>query len=483
MASNDSYINWILQDDPEDNPQLPNQQSSQTFQNSAIIIPSENPPSLTIPSDLSTEDLFTYLDDQTDPNFPTHFTENPQLQQTYTSIPDTIGSYTIPVCDSASLDQYTPLPIKACEHEAKGSSSPSDEDEPTPSQWKMMTSKERRQVRNKISARNFRNRRKEYITTLENKVEQYKAENSQLKLEVRWVRTTMKRIQEENDRLRVDLILLQAGIQPGNHNPGQSNSNTNNISTPWNNTNIPLQQAPLLSSPSSNGTLIQQDALTSSDDALNQWDFFLPATNTTYLSHATFPSIDLNAILSEKDRATLSTMPPSQLFTRYPLLAPALMSIVLEHTMRMNTEEFLTSSRLLLPPPPPSPITENPATKSPLFFSFTDELLFAPKFGSGLLPRPTQPTEKDIQRIWHAISSKPTTYNTIRLTAEADTTATPPQTRQSKCPLSWVQKQFCRFVINYVIVRYPQLDAQCRTYLPVCDTYRLKPITLPLTSS
>lgn len=40
-------------------------------------------------------------------------------------------------------------------------SSPSEEEEePTDAQLKMMPSKERRQLRNKISARNFRNRRK-----------------------------------------------------------------------------------------------------------------------------------------------------------------------------------------------------------------------------------------------------------------------------------------------------------------------------------
>lgn len=44
-------------------------------------------------------------------------------------------------------------------------SSPSEEDEePTHEQLKMMPSKERRQLRNKISARNFRNRRKGIIT-------------------------------------------------------------------------------------------------------------------------------------------------------------------------------------------------------------------------------------------------------------------------------------------------------------------------------
>ncbi|KAF9140059.1 hypothetical protein BGX30_007097 [Mortierella sp. GBA39] len=47
---------------------------------------------------------------------------------------------------------------------------------PTESQLKLMTSKERRQLRNKLSARNFRVRRKEYIDHLENEVKLAKQE-------------------------------------------------------------------------------------------------------------------------------------------------------------------------------------------------------------------------------------------------------------------------------------------------------------------
>jgi hypothetical protein len=52
-------------------------------------------------------------------------------------------------------------PYKKQRHSSHSTSSPSEEDdEPTDAQLKLMPSKERRQLRNKISARNFRNRRK-----------------------------------------------------------------------------------------------------------------------------------------------------------------------------------------------------------------------------------------------------------------------------------------------------------------------------------
>ena len=45
-----------------------------------------------------------------------------------------------------------------------------DELRPSMEEYKKLSSKEKRQLRNKISARNFRNRRKEYITLLEEQV-------------------------------------------------------------------------------------------------------------------------------------------------------------------------------------------------------------------------------------------------------------------------------------------------------------------------
>ncbi|KAJ1984577.1 hypothetical protein H4R33_004331 [Dimargaris cristalligena] len=65
-------------------------------------------------------------------------------------------------------------------------------DDPEEIDLKQLSSKERRQIRNKISARNFRLRRKEYITTLESQVQD---------------------LQDHSDKLQSDLDAAQAETQ------------------------------------------------------------------------------------------------------------------------------------------------------------------------------------------------------------------------------------------------------------------------------
>ncbi|KAF9978757.1 hypothetical protein BGZ65_006866, partial [Modicella reniformis] len=72
------------------------------------------------------------------------------------------------------------------------------DDIPSSADLKKMTSKERRQLRNKISARNFRVRRKEYIGELEGQVEQHKTE-------ARHLREAVVVMYEENKRLKEEL--------------------------------------------------------------------------------------------------------------------------------------------------------------------------------------------------------------------------------------------------------------------------------------
>ncbi|KAI8638224.1 hypothetical protein BD408DRAFT_423312 [Parasitella parasitica] len=67
---------------------------------------------------------------------------------------------------------------------------------------KKLTSKERRQLRNKISARNFRVRRKEYITTLEGQVDDHKKANEQLL-------HRLNAVEEENKQLKMQLDSLK----------------------------------------------------------------------------------------------------------------------------------------------------------------------------------------------------------------------------------------------------------------------------------
>ncbi|KAF9983715.1 hypothetical protein BGZ75_004794 [Mortierella antarctica] len=79
------------------------------------------------------------------------------------------------------------------------------DDIPSQKELKKMTSKERRQLRNKISARNFRVRRKEYIGTLEEQVEQHKTEARHLREAVVLVHDENKRLKEELERFKRQL--------------------------------------------------------------------------------------------------------------------------------------------------------------------------------------------------------------------------------------------------------------------------------------
>ncbi|KAI8076556.1 uncharacterized protein B0P05DRAFT_572229 [Gilbertella persicaria] len=198
-------------------------------------------------------------------------------------------------------------------------SSPSEEDdeeeELTDAQLKLLPSKERRALRNKISARKFRNRRKEYLNTLETRLENCQTENARLQIEVKWMHDMMDKLQSENDRLRVELALCKSGIQ---------------------------------TNPSQQPRTIHTD-----------WDYLCPPppSNDVYLSHATVPVWNLPDILS--------TEKTTHLMQTYPLLAPTLMSIVLQHTMSMTTDELLAHAKLApytslsLPSKYPSTLTKS----------------------------------------------------------------------------------------------------------------------------
>lgn len=102
-------------------------------------------------------DLIDYLFDQ-NVNTPS-FIQQPQQQQL--QLPQ-VQSQPGPSTTQQGLPQNSkPADQGTSRNRSNANSSPSDEDEdPTEAQLKMMPSKERRQLRNKISARNFRNRRK-----------------------------------------------------------------------------------------------------------------------------------------------------------------------------------------------------------------------------------------------------------------------------------------------------------------------------------
>ncbi|TCD63688.1 hypothetical protein EIP91_005093 [Steccherinum ochraceum] len=83
-----------------------------------------------------------------------------------------------------------------------------DDWRPTPEEYKKMSSKEKRQLRNKISARNFRVRRKEYITTLEGDI----AERDRL---IEHIRTELLGSKSENSALRQEIQALKKALLDG----------------------------------------------------------------------------------------------------------------------------------------------------------------------------------------------------------------------------------------------------------------------------
>ncbi|KAI0297360.1 hypothetical protein BC826DRAFT_1103456 [Russula brevipes] len=83
--------------------------------------------------------------------------------------------------------------------------SPLDDWRPTPEEYQKMSSREKRQLRNKISARNFRNRRKEYINTLEGDV----AERDRL---IDAIRSELGSTKSENAALQQEIKALKKAL-------------------------------------------------------------------------------------------------------------------------------------------------------------------------------------------------------------------------------------------------------------------------------
>ncbi|CEP15937.1 hypothetical protein [Parasitella parasitica] len=368
----------------------------------------------------------------------------------------------LPNNSAPSQDQLLQKPEKR----KNGHSSPSEEDDnddPTEDQLKLLPSKERRQLRNKISARNFRNRRKEYMATLEEKLEKCQSENSQLKLEVKWVRGMMDKLQAENDQLRLELALCKGGIQqPADMRALSVSPPTTFDPLDWQiacpsslSANATATSNTFSSPPSSNPS---SSSITSTLNSNNN-DNSMASNTNIYLAHATIPNWDLSRIF-HKEKAT----PTVDLIRQYPLLSPALMSIVIQHTMTMTTDDIIANSNFAdFTMPSDAAISLQPRSED--------------KFVAALSNSAT----------WQAIiNTKPdeAAQDHNKASQEAQQTATPKTETldlaqmkaymQDHCPLRWLQKQFCMFILFYVVVQYPRLDKPCRTYLPICNKFRIK---------
>ncbi|KAF9527624.1 hypothetical protein CPB83DRAFT_836417 [Crepidotus variabilis] len=117
---------------------------------------------------------------------------------------------------SSIFQSSSPTPfINAGEGSSKAASDAGDDDDDLPHDWRpspevfaKMSSKEKRQLRNKISARNFRIRRKEYISTLEGDI----AERDRL---LDHFRTQLGSRESENLALRQEIAALKKSLLDG----------------------------------------------------------------------------------------------------------------------------------------------------------------------------------------------------------------------------------------------------------------------------
>lgn len=266
------------------------------------------------------------------------------------------------------------------------------------------------------------------MATLEAEMDQCKAENNQLKHEVKWVRGMMDKLQAENDKLRLQLVLCKEGIEP-------SRKNTDRVTT----------SSPTATTTVDTATTDMMTLLNPDNNINDNWDILysqpvITNTNNIYLAHASLPDWDMSNIYEKKNHRLVSEN--TKLIHTYPLLAPALMSIVLNHTITMTTKEIVSNSTLYDPTLPP------PNDKPDLFDSIAWQRL---------------------------LDSQQQNESTKNLPQQANSQLS--YFVENYCPLYWIQKQFCNFVISYVVVRYPHLDTKCRTYLPICERFRTKQMT------
>ncbi|KAJ1924594.1 hypothetical protein IWQ60_005103 [Tieghemiomyces parasiticus] len=119
----------------------------------------------------------------------------------------------IPSASLTSSVSSSPTASSPTANSLKRAASALDEDEVV--DMKQLSSKERRQIRNKISARNFRARRKEYITTLEGQVSELQDELDEAHDSLEQANHKCRRLQARLDQLAlaVDPALLKLAVE------------------------------------------------------------------------------------------------------------------------------------------------------------------------------------------------------------------------------------------------------------------------------
>lgn len=283
----------------------------------------------------------------------------------------------------------------------------------TKAQWKAMSPKERRQLRNKISARNFRTRRKgmsknffiyfvyfctknypppqrvtkyshtvsEYMTSIEIELNRTKQFVTKLQQQVDVYKTQNEEIRAENSQLRLQVLLLsqQRAVTPPQQAPIQPQQQQawpltqNMLTVPNMQPQVYQRSTPPTSPPSTaseyEGTLpassspYQVDLLTD----MNPINFNTYSMDQiyTFLSHAVVPNWNIEHVLNQ----SIPSQSAHDLYREYSLLAPALMSIIVRDTFVKNYKDFMKKSPLLLTAAPTTITTSTTTASSKLGFS------------------------------------------------------------------------------------------------------------------
>jgi hypothetical protein len=176
MEQDKDLFQWIMQYNPSDEPYPPQpslltmQQPSLSYQTNVMapqdLFQSASTNVVTESSSSSSHPQYMYEERQH------HLQQGPfvndplsQYQNQPAHLYTTIDNAHLPTLQSQTKPYYDPLPgDQPYRPNDTGHLSEEDECHYTDAQLKTMTSKERRQIRNKISARNFRNRRKGTFT-------------------------------------------------------------------------------------------------------------------------------------------------------------------------------------------------------------------------------------------------------------------------------------------------------------------------------
>ncbi|PBK81338.1 hypothetical protein ARMGADRAFT_976520 [Armillaria gallica] len=253
-----------------------------------------------------------------------------------------------------------------------------DDDDDLPADWRpppevfaKMSSKEKRQLRNKISARNFRVRRKEYISTLELDI----AERDRL---LQSIRDELGSTQSENVALRQEIAALKKALLEGRSNTELTTEDIpvlnlpppGPIPTPTAAATVPHATSP---SPSLITANTQKDVASPRSGsfwggASRMGSGITPVHTVLIPEMAWTKSENINPALNAEKRVKMPVTPGFDGFTDSNLFTMKNLDMYRMHLWSKMASQQMSQQPSQYPPSPPSSAPSSPPTpNNPLF--------------------------------------------------------------------------------------------------------------------